>query len=187
MPIYQNSTVDQDKLIIGNYTVEVAASAAATFVNVGAGILNSFNHNTTPYDAQAGNAPDPIEGIANEVCVADMEMIEYDSSVISIIQGGLIASSTSSSVETIHAGGYADTTITPKAWRLTNTRTISGATIQSIITVYYATPDAGPQWSFKSDNDTDPVAVMPLSITGKLETSRAPGDQLYKKTRTVVP
>ena len=184
MPIYQNSTVDSDKLILGNCTVEVASSVAATFVNIGAGMLNNFNHVPEMYDAQAGNAPDPIEGVANETVTVDFEFIEYDSSVMNVMWGGLFTSTTSSSVQTIHAGGLADTTIASRAWKFTNTRRNSaGVTTQTILVVYKGYMDAGPTFTFKSDNDTDPVAVMPATITGKLDGALTAGQQLYYITR----
>jgi len=177
MPVYQNTSVDTDKLIIGNCKIETAATAGGTFVNLGAGIVNDFQHVIEKYDVQAGNAPDPIEGIAEETCTCSFEMIEYDASVLTAIHCGAIITSTTSSVATIHAGGQ--DTMTPRAFRLTNTRTISGTTVQTILTIYYATLDNGPSLQFKSDNDSDPIAVMPATLTGKRDTSRTAGYQLY--------
>jgi hypothetical protein len=185
MPIYQNATVDADKLILGNNKVEVAASVAGTFVNLGAGKVNTWKHSPILYDSQAGNAPDPVEGVADETCEAAWEMIEYDASVMNTMWGGLINVSTASSVQTIHAGGNADTTIAKRAFRFTNTRTVSGATIRTILTVYSATMDAGPSFTFKSDNDADPVMVMDCALTGKNDGLLAAGQQLYKITHDV--
>ena len=185
MPIYQVTSVDSDKLVLGNAKVERAASALATFSNLGAGTVTNWDHLTEQYTSQAGNAPDPVEGVASETVTVAFELIEFDASVLSAISGGLISASTSSSLETIHAGGNADTTISRSAYRFTNTRTISGATIETILTVYYATSDAGPSFQLKSDNDTDPVMIMPVAITGKLDTTRAAGQQLYTITHDV--
>lgn len=185
MPIYQTGAVDTDALILGNNKMEVATSAAATFVDLGAGIVTEWAHPVEKYDVQAGNAPDPISGVASETCTVAFEMIEYDASVLNVIFGGMLNVSTSSSVQTIHAGGNADNTISERAFRFTNTRTISSATIETILTVYYATPDAGPSFQWKSDNDADPIMVMPMTITGKPDTSRAAGQQLYKITHDV--
>jgi len=180
MPIYQNSTVASDKLVLGNCTVEVAASVAATFINVGAGILNSFNHVPEMYDTQAGNAPDPITGLASETVTVDFEMIEYDSSVLAVMHGGLFTSTTTSSVSTIHAGGLASTLILSRAWRFTNTRrNAAGSTVQTILTVYKATLDAGPGFAFKSDNDTDPIMVMAATLTAEIDGTLTAGQQLY--------
>ena len=183
MPLYQNSTVDSDKLIIGNCKVESAASAAATYTNLGAGIVNDWNHVPELYDTQAGNAPDPIEGVADEVVTVSFDMIEFDASVLAVIHGGLFTSTTTSSVQTIHAGGRQATEITPRAFRFTNTRiNAAGNTVQTILTVYNATMDTGPSFTFKSDNDTDPIMVMPGSITGKPDGDRTAGQQLYTLT-----
>jgi len=180
MPDYQLASTDTDKLIIGNAQMEVAASAAATFVDLGAGIVNNWNHNIVKYDTQAGNAPDPLEGVSDETIEVEFEMIEFDASVLNVMHGGAIASSTSSSVQTIHAGGY--TTISERAFRFTNTRLISSATVQTILTVYKATLETGPQFTLKSDNDADPIMIMPCKIIGKIDGTRAVGQQLYSLT-----
>lgn len=184
MPIYQNSTVTNVKLIIGNCKMEVATTSGATFVNMGAGIVNDAVHEIEKYDVEAGNAPDPIEGVSEEMIKVSFEMIEYDSSVLSVMHGGLISSTTTSSVQTIHAGGNAN--ITERAYRFTNTRySPAGLTVQTVLTIYKATMDAGPSFTFKSDNDADPIAVMPGAITGKVDSTKAVGQQLYSLTRDV--
>lgn len=184
MPLYQNSTVDSDKLILGNCKIETAASSGATFTNLGAGIVNSFTHAPEFYDVQSGNAPDPIEGVANEEATVEFEMIEYEGSVLSTIHGGLLSDTTTSVLSTITAGG--NSTITERAFRITNTRLISGSTVETILTMYKATMQTGPTFNFKSDNDTDPIMVMPGTIVAKLDTTRTAGDQLYQLTHTIV-
>lgn len=188
MPIYQNSSVTSAKLIVGNYKIETAAygtSAGGTWVNLGAGMVNSFNHAITKYDVQAGNAPDPIEGVAEETFTVDMELIEYDASVLAAISCGLItADTTTSSTQTVlKAGGNAD--LTNRAFKLTNRRMISGATKETVILIFKATIDNGLQITAKSDNDTDPINVMPVSITAKLDTTLSAGTQLYTITKAV--
>ena len=48
MPIYQNSTVTDSKLEVGNYAIYVAAAAGTTvggtWVNLGAGMLKDFKY-----------------------------------------------------------------------------------------------------------------------------------------------
>ena len=187
MPLYQNSSVATNKLILGNFKIEVGVSAASTVQNVGAGMITAINHEPTRYDTQAGNAPNPIQGVASEVIKVSLEMIEYDASVLNVIHGGLLNMSTTSSIQTIHAGGNADNSITPKCWTFTNTKYPGGTTVRTIFKVFYATPDAGPAFTLKSDNDTDPIAVMPLSITGEVDSARAAGQQLYSITYDVKP
>jgi len=185
MPNYQNSSVEGDKLIIGNCKVESAASIGTTYSNLGAGMVRDWNHPLVKYDVQSGNAPDPIEGIASETVTVDFDLIEYNASVLTQIHGGLITASTASSVITISAGGASDNIITPRVFRFTNTRVIDDASISTILTVFYATLDNGPQFSFKSDNDADPIMVMPCNITGKINSALAAGEQLYTIAHTL--
>jgi len=185
MPVYQNATVDSDELILGNCKMETAASAGASFVNMGAGICNDFQHVVEMYDVQAGNAPDPIEGVASETATVTFEMIEYDASVLTAIHGGLVTSVITTNLSTINAGGNADNTITPRAFRFTNTRTIDGTTVETILTLFSATLDAGPAINFKSDNDTDPIAVLPAAITAKIDGSLTAGSQLYSLSHVI--
>ena len=75
MGTYQNTSVTSSKLILGNAKIETAASVADTYVNLGAGTITNFVYTPTMYDTQAGNAPDPVEGIADEECTIDGELI----------------------------------------------------------------------------------------------------------------
>lgn len=187
MPLYQNSSVDTAELLIGNYKIETAAygtSAGGTWVNLGAGMVNSFNHGITKYDVQAGNAPDPIEGVAEETFTVDMELIEYDASALAAISCGLLTADTSSSTQTVmKAGG--NTILTSRAFKFTNRRMISGTTKETVIMVFKATIDAGLQITAKSDNDADPINVMPVTVVGKLDASLSAGTQLYTITKGI--
>jgi len=184
MPAYQNTSVDSTKLILGNAKIESAASSGATFVNLGSGIVNSFVHTPELYAAQAGNGPDPVEGVATETATIEFEMIEYDASVLSAISCGLVTQTSTTTLSTLIAGG--NQTITPRAFRITNTSMSNSTTVETILTVYKATLTAGPSINFKSDNDTDPVGIMPATILAKLDTSKTAGTQLYTLTRTLV-
>lgn len=186
MPNYQNSSVSVANLIIGNCKIETApygtSAASSAWTNLGAGIVNSFKHVPTKYSVQAGNAPDPIEGVATEIAQITGELIEYNATILSTINCGLISATATSSVSTIIAGGNSN--LTPVAFRITNKRIdASGTTKYTTLTVFKATLDGGPEITFKSDNDTDPIAVMPFAITAKLDTSLSAGTQLYTITR----
>lgn len=188
MPLYQNQSVDTAELLIGNYKIETAAygtSAGGTWVNLGAGMVNSFNHAITKYDVQAGNAPDPIEGVAEETFTVDMELIEYDASALAAISCGLVtADTTTSSTQTVmKAGG--NTILTSRAFKFTNRRLISGATKETVILLFKATLDNGLQITAKSDNDADPINVMPVTVVGKLDATLSVGAQLYTITKVL--
>lgn len=184
MGSYQNTSVTETKLIIGNAKIETAPSAAGTFVNLGAGTITGFAYTPTMYDAQAGNAPDPIEGIADEECTIDGELIEYDASVLSAISCGMFTQTSTTILSTLEAGG--NSTLTPRVFRITNTRVISGSTVETIVTVKKAKLNTGFAINFKTDNDTDPVGVMPIQILGKLDATLTSGSQLFTITRTLV-
>lgn len=186
MGLYQNTIATGIKLIIGNCKIETSATANGTYVNLGNGMVSNFSHVYETYTSQSGNGPDPIEGIAKESCVAEFTLIEYDASVLSAIQcGSITADTTTSSVQsTINAGG--NSTLTPRAFKITNTRLVSGVTKQTVITVYYAMITTGLGIDFKTDNDSDPVATMPFTMMGENDTSRTAGSQLYKIVRDVV-
>jgi len=183
MPLYQNTSVNTGALVVGNYKIEMAASVGATYVNLGAGMINKWGQNITKYAIQAGNAPDPLEGISNETFTIDGELIEFDLSVLSVLSCGGFTSASSGTVMTASGGGNA--TLTPYVFRLTNKRMVSGATKETIILVYNGTLDTGLQVTAKSDNDSDPINVIPFTITAKLDTTRTAGSQLFYITKTI--
>lgn len=183
MPTYQNTSVDSDLLVLGNYKIETAPSAEGTYVNLGAGILNSFNHNPEMYDVQAGNAPDPIEGVADETATFEFSLIEWDQSVLSVLSSGLMSESSTTTLSTMVAGGA--TELTPRAFRLTNRRLINTTTVETIITVFKGTPESGIQITAKSDNDTDPINTIDYTIEAKLDATRSVAEgQLFSITKT---
>jgi hypothetical protein len=191
MPLYQNSTVSKVDLVLGNYKIEVATygtTIGGTFVNLGAGIVNSFGHELSKYDVQAGNAPDPIEGVADETFPVTGELIEYRATSMSLIFDGILtATSTASGITTLTGGGK--TEMTNYAIRLTNTRMYpTGGTTITATTVLYlpkATATAGLSWTAKSDNDTDPINVIAFAIEGKIDSTATVGSQLFTIRRGI--
>lgn len=184
---YQITTVpDNTRLIIGNAKIEYAVTTVGgTYVSLGAGVVTSFKHDPTFYESQAGNSPDPIQGVGRETCSLEMELIEYSPSSLSAISGALYTY-TSGSTGIITAGGKDDPTMTPKIFRVTNTRYVSTATYETIITIYRGFLNTGISFPFKSDNDTDPVMAMPITILGKVDTTLSAGSQLFKIETDVV-
>lgn len=197
MPLYQNTTVNSTSLVIGNYlifggsgasTLSAATSVTditAILTNLGAGIINSFGHNIEKYDVQAGNAPDPIQGVAGETFTISGDLIEYNASALSLVMGGLVATTASSTSNNSVLGGGGAAVITPRQFALVNRRMAipagaSAATsVLTIIFVWKATFSNGPQFTAKSDNDTDPISTMSFEIVGEIDGSRPAGEQLY--------
>lgn len=186
MPAYQNSSVTQSKLIIGNYKIETAAygtTAAGSWTNLGAGTLTSFKHTPSFFDTQAGNAPDPIEGVADEIATFDFELIEYDATAFASAFGGLLTGSATTTQSVLGSGG--NSTITDRAFRFTNTSIIGGATKTTVINVFKAHMSSGLEFTVKSDNDTDPVQIMPMQVTAKIDGTLTAGSQLFTITKTL--
>jgi len=185
--VHAIDSVDTKKLILGNCKIEVAnygATTLSTWTNLGAGVINDFNHNVTKWDTQAGNAPDPIQGIADETVVIDGSLIEYDASVLASISCGIATADTSLSTQTVYKAG-GNTELTPKAFRLTNRRIVSGATKETVFLIPKGYIENGLQMAFKSDNDGDPIATMAFTIAGVIDTTLTVGSQLYTITRPV--
>ena len=167
MPIYQNSTVTDAKIEVGNYAIYVAVTAGTTvggtWVNLGAGMVTGFSYNPESYTTQAGNAIDPIEGIARETATIDFELIEYDGSSFSILSGGSISGTSGSLI----VGGNASA-LTRRGLKLVNTRKLAnGSTQTTTIVLYSCTLDGGFTMNPKSDNDADPVNVYTFSVMAK--------------------
>ena len=184
MAYHQLTTVDSDRIWLGNYQVEVAPSAAGTYVNLGAGQLTSWKHNFSKFSTQAGNAPDPIEGIAEENVTFGFDLLEYDASAFSAAMAGLVTATITTGQSVLDGGG--NQVLTTKAWRLTNTRLISGTTVTSIITHYKGTVEDGMNIVTKSDNDTDPMNAFQFTVKCELDTTLTVGSQLFNITRVEV-
>ena len=129
------------------------------------------------YDTQAGNAPDPVEGISDETFTVDFELIEFSSTNLAAMSCGATTSTETSAQSTLIGGGNAD--LTPRAFVFTNTRMLSGTTKQTIITVHYATMSQGIAITAKGDEDSDPVNVIPCQIIGKCKSTLSTGTQLF--------
>lgn len=179
MPVYQNSTVTDSKIEIGNYAMyvgSVGASASAITVNLGAGMVKSFNYVPEMFNSQAGNAPDPIEGVARETATLEIDLLEYDGSAFSQLSGGMMSAPTAG---TVTVGGQVSS-ITGVGMKLVNTRKLStGSTQTTTYVINKAVLNNGWSTSPKSDNDTDPVLVYSFSITCKQYGS---AQTIYTKT-----
>lgn len=187
MPLYQNTSVTTDALILGNWKIQVAtvatyltvASVASAVTNLGAGMVNSFGHNVTKYDVQAGNAPDPIEGIADETFVVSGDLMEFTVANVTTAWGGIVTTSTAITTTLSILSGGGKSEMTPKTFLLTNKRIVNGASVETNVIVYKGYMTNGPQFTTKSDNDADPITTYSFEIEGVIDGTRTAGDQLY--------
>jgi hypothetical protein len=168
MPLYQNSSVSDAKIEIGNYAIyvgSVGATGASITTNLGAGMVKSFKYNPTMYTCQAGNAPDPIQGVSRETSEIDMDLIEYDGSSFSVLSNGMMASTTGGSVLTV--GGQVSS-INGVGMKLVNVRKLStGSTQTTTYVINRAFINSGWSCSPKSDNDADPITVYSFTMLCK--------------------
>ena len=177
MPTYQNATVSDAKIEIGNYAIYVGsagATAGAITTNLGAGMVKSFKHDATMFTSQAGNAVDPIEGVSRETATLEIDLIEYDGSAFSALTGGMW-NGTSGSVT---VGGQVSS-VTGKGIKLVNTRKLATGSTQTTTYVITKGVAGGFSQSIKSDNDADPVTVYSFSILCK---QYATAQTLFTKT-----
>ena len=189
MPHYQNTGItNANSLLQGGWKMEVAASAGnlvASSTNIGVGNLISFTENLVPYAVQAGNAPDPLTGVATHTVTINFETLEFWPPTFDAIRGGGLDTENAATAGTyvagtanvISTGGLS--VLTNKAYRFLNTKLVSSATVQTAIVVYKGYAEQGISFTAKGDNDEDPVTVIPWVITGKLDTARTAGDQLF--------
>jgi len=167
MPIYQNSSVTDAKIEIGNYAMYVASAAGTTvggaWVNLGAGMVTDFAYAADPYTSQSGNSVDPIQGIAKETVTLGMDLIEYDGSSFSILSGGALVGTSGSLV----VGGQTNV-VTGRGIKLVNTRKLAtGSTQTTTYVIENAFMNGGFSMTPKSDNDTDPMNVYKFSLLCK--------------------
>ena len=185
MAYHQNTTVDSDRIKLGNWKIETAASAAATYVNLGAGQVTSWAHTIEKFTIQAGNAPDPLEGIGVEQVQFAFDLMEWDASALSVLQNGLTSTNTITSVSSaIYAGG--NTQLTSRAYRLTNNTQAPTGTSTTVITMFKGTVDNGMTLVTKSDNDASPENVYQFSVTCENDAALTVGSQLYQIVTTEV-
>lgn len=266
MPTYQTAAQRSETLLIGSVKAEISTDDV-TYYNIGLGRSFNITENVTPFNIQADNGPDPIEGVAEHELAISFEMLEFYLPNLNWIRGGIdtltavsagaasaidqygtastqadffyafaeqgtgsaptsvvITQDTAGSPVTLTEGtsyhiiqnsldvwGFVfisngtqydqtkdqdvnydytavasrnlssggKTTISPRYWKFTNRKLVSGSLKERVIKIYSATLAAGMAMAFVSDNADDPVTPIPISLTAKLDTSRTVGDQLF--------
>ena len=191
---YQQTSLTQaGTLLQGGFRLGVAGtagvfSAGSMGTVLGIGNLISFTENIEKMTTQAGNSNMPEPAIANHTLTVAFELLEFWLPTFASIRGGSAdtISSPSAGTYTATGGGSVNvfstgglTVLNPKAFKFENVTRVSGATAQTVLVVYRARLEAGMAFAPKSDHDTDPVMVIPFTLTAELDTARASGDQLY--------
>lgn len=187
MAHYQNTGLaTANSLIVGGFKLEVAATVAASYTNVGLGRGMVMTENIGKYSVQADNGPDPIYGVADQTATLSFELLEWYLPSWDKVRGTGFDTDSNPSVGTYITGGSVQslstggkTELTALAAKFTNTKLVSGATVETVVVFYKAYLDAGLTITAKSDNDEDPVNVVPFTLEAVCDTSRTAGDQLF--------
>ena len=183
---HQITSVETDRLILGNYEISTATTSGGTWTSLGPGMLTSFNHNFENSNIQAGNSVDPLEYIATETASFGVDILEWNASILSVIQGGLTGTTgITTTGSTLRAGG--NTTLTKRAFRMVNTNDKSGTTVVTTITVFKASVESGMTLGVKSDNDSDPINVYQFTFMAENDASLSAGAQLFTIVKTGKP
>ena len=188
----QTSLTNAETLLQGGFKLGTAASAAS-FIGgslgtvLGIGNLTSITENIEKTTTQAGNSDQPEKLVAVHTITASFELLEFWPPSFDAIRGGGLDSENAATASTyidgtptantLSSGGL--NVLTEKAYIFENTTMVAGSTAVTLLIIYSATIEQGLAFTAKSDHDTDPAMVMPFTLTGELETSRAAGDQLF--------
>lgn len=63
---------------------------------------------------------------------------------------------------------------------------IGAVTCETILTIFKGNLTTGITINFKSDNDADPLGVIPGQVEGKVDSTLSVGSQLFTITRTLI-
>jgi len=188
MAEYQNTGLTASgTTVIGSALVKVAATPNALSSGTNIGLCRNIvlTENITPYTTQADNGPDPLEGVSEHTATITFDLLEFHPPTFDEIRGGDLDTEVTSTagsyitgtVNTISTGGL--TALTDKSYLFQNVKTVSGATVETVIVVYKAHLNAGMAFNFQSDNSDDPLLAVPCTLEAVCDTTRTKGDQLF--------
>lgn len=171
----------------------VPATSASTFGSgctiLGIGALTGFTENLEFTTTQAANSKEPDKAVANHTLTITFELLEFYPPNWDIIRGSELDVENSATASTYLDAGSATvntwstgglTAIGWKAYAFYNTKMIAGTTVETVIVVHKAKIETGHAFTPKTDHDTDPVMVIPFTLTAELDTAQTTlGTQLY--------
>ncbi len=188
----QTSLTNPGSLFEGGCRMGVAGTAGvfaggSLGTVLGIGNLTGFTENLEKTTTQAGNSDQPDMRVAVQTVTVTFDMLEFWPPNWDEIRGGSLDVSNAASAST-YIGGAGTVnvfstgglnTLTGKAFAFENTTVVSDVTAVTILIVYLARIEAGLAFTPKTDHDTDPVMVTPITLTAEIDTSRTAGDQLF--------
>ncbi len=138
----------------------------------------------TGFTETANNGVKTVTDVStpNTITVAEVLVNEIEGDTITILRGGILTGGTVEvdytytplASRTLKGGGL--TEFTARVCRFTNTDS-AGKTLA--ITIFSSTPESGFTFNFPSDDGDDPM-LCPIAMTGKPDTSRTAGEQLFE-------
>ena len=186
----QTSLTNAGTVLQGGFRMGVAGTAGvfesgSVGTVLGIGNLTGLTENIEKTTTQAGNSDQPDAQVATHTLTITFDLLEYWPPSFDEIRGGSLDSENSATagtyisgtVNVISTGGLS--TIAGKAFIFENTTYVEGATAVTVLIAYLARIEAGMVFTPKTDHDTDPVMVMPFTLTAELDTGRTAGDQLF--------
>ena len=186
----QTSLTNAGTVLQGGFRMGVAGTAGvfesgSVGTVLGIGNLTGLTENIEKTTTQAGNSDQPDAQVATHTLTITFDLLEYWPASFDEIRGGSLDSENSATAGT-YVGGTANvfstgglSTIAGKAFIFENTTYVAGATAVTVLIAYLARIEAGMVFTPKTDHDTDPVMVMPFTLTAELDTGRTAGDQLF--------
>ena len=188
----QTSLTNAGTVLQGGFRMGVAGTAGvfeggSVGTALGIGNLTGLTENIEKTTTQAGNSDQPDEQVANHTLTITFDLLEFWLPSFDEIRGGSLDSENSATASTyINGAGTANvfstgglSTLAGKAFIFENTTYVAGATAVTVLVAYLARIEAGMVFIPKTDHDTDPVMVMPFTLTAELDTGRTAGDQLF--------
>jgi hypothetical protein len=137
----------------------------------------------TGFTETANNGVKTVTAVtADTITVSEVLVNEVEGDTITITRGAILTGGTvyvnytytPLASRTLKGGGL--TEFTARVCRFTNTDS-AGKTLA--ITIFSSTPESGFTFNFPSDDGDDPM-LCPIAMTGKPDTSRAAGEQLFE-------
>lgn len=177
----------------GLFKLDTIYGSASTILGIGN--LTGFTENLEFTTTQAGNSDEPDKAVAGHTLTITFDLLEFYLPNWDIIRGsqldlavyasvstylagaGSAGTGSAGTVNTISTGGL--TAIGWKAYAFYNQKLVAGITAETVIIIHKAKIETGITLTPKSDHDTDPVLVTPITLTAELDTSRDFGDQLF--------
>jgi len=177
----------------GLFKLDTTYGSASTILGIGN--LTGFTENLEFTTTQAGNSNEPDKAVAGHTLTITFDLLEFYLPNWDIIRGSQLDTENSATVSTYLAGvggagaGSAGTVNTIstggltaigwKAYAFYNQKMVAGVTAETVIIVHKAKIETGMVLTPKSDHDTDPVMVTPITLTAEIDTSQTAGEQLF--------